>query len=241
MTENQIVLKIQKLLAHANGTDNEAEAATFMEKAHSLLTEYNLSISTVEGYDQDAVQYGRDSFMDNRCYPWHRKIWFATAKLFFCQYYSRKVKGHKMLHTVIGQEHNCITVQHMAVYLVTTIRRLAKEATDNNVDNYAFEQGCASRISARIWDRYWDSMKPSISSNPGNLPALYNSEESAIDQYLKDLGVVLTTRKGSAPKNTNNPNYRAGLEAGEHVSLDQQVSGSSAHTSTTIEQERRLS
>jgi hypothetical protein len=49
--DEKIIEKIQKLLNHADGTENEAEQIAFIEKAQLLMQQYAIDQETVKAYD----------------------------------------------------------------------------------------------------------------------------------------------------------------------------------------------
>lgn len=227
---DQIIAKIQKLMAKANGTDNEHEAAAFMEKAHAMLAEHNLSISQI-AIASDTPDISSEQFEDPRAYLWVKQLWMACGKLYFCEYYYVAIKGHKALHTLIGRPHNRLMAEQMARYLVATVFRLSREAKKDSGGDAryegAFQRGCSSRLIHRVHQKYKDATAPApaATSSTFGLPALYNSEETLIKEFLDSQKLDLRTRKTSS-KVGDREGYFAGRDAAEKVSLNDQVAAS---------------
>jgi len=235
MTHEQIVARVQKLLALAT-SPNEHEAASAAAKAHALLAEHNLSLSEVASSNSDTdTPVGTVESTTVHGTPYERRMWSQVAKLNFCSYfYTRTYKG-KILHNVVGNQANSLVACAMATYLMDTVLRLSKEARAERDESMrwrdAFRKGCADTITHRIMERIkelrsGEDATKSI-SNPGNLPALYDDQNKAVQAYLAKNHPNLTTAK-SREGRADASAYRSGSQAGSTVSLNQQVGGSSS-------------
>ena len=60
MFNDSMIEKIQKLLNHAEGTDNEAEQVAFIEKAQLLMQQYAIDQETVKAYGDGWHRYHPD-------------------------------------------------------------------------------------------------------------------------------------------------------------------------------------
>jgi len=224
MTRNEALEKIQKLLAVARGTDNEAEATAFMEKVHSMLAEFNLTLGSVEQHTADDPSLDdileTASIDKNGNRPWIRQVWFSTAQLYFCTYF---FGGHKksIHHHVVGAQHNCDIVLHMAKYFVDTVDRLATEYDPARTKEYsAFRRGAGMRLATRIHAKRKAAAAPS-SSNPGNLPALYESNSRKLQSYLDANHNLGKARQSNYTG--DHAAFTAGRAAGATIGLNTQV------------------
>lgn len=246
MSDNDsIKKKIAKLLAMANDSGaSEAEAQLAMEKAQEYLAEYNLSMEDVEGTlkQEDITD---EAFTEQVRETWQISLRTATARLYFCKYYySTGVidENYKKAteHNYVGRPHNIAVAKSMTSYLINTIKKLGEEhvapiAGDKRMLNGIrrnFELGCASKVSARVNEKYREIERQDpgdyqIEGTKHNLPALYKSELALCNDHLKNQGIHLrssTTRRNV----TNGTAYQRGRMAGEGVSLNTQLSGKSA-------------
>jgi len=163
---SKIVDRIHKLLALSkDGGATEAEARLAAEKAQELMTEYNLSMATVEARGGDSGAEGqrtKDKFERRQSYKWQRNLMCHLAKLNFC-FCSEKFKYHA--HTssfdgyeLIGRSANVVSVQITFDYLVQTIERLARTEVGDPSQYFtkyahSFKEGCADRVMERLQER----------------------------------------------------------------------------------------
>lgn len=154
----QVIARVQKLLALANNNPNEHEAASASAKAMELLAAYNLDMAVV-GKTAKGSQRS-DSKLKGGLYGWQRDLWKAVSELNFCMYWSIKglKAGSTYEHRILGREENVISARMMAEYLQQTVERLAKEHGKLEFpgqspfirDLVAFREGMASRLVERL-------------------------------------------------------------------------------------------
>ncbi len=171
-TTHDVIRKIQKLLA--KGSDSrlsggEAEAASYMEMAQSLLAKYNLDFAMV----QDAAVEGgtvapppeaREKTRVSRSaqYRWQRDIWKAIAEANFCWHSivevfdGKRGKGTSKVrvkrHMILGTTSNVAAVRLMGEYLEDTMERILPFANRERLSRSAisWKSGCADRLIERI-------------------------------------------------------------------------------------------
>lgn len=153
-----VIEKVRKLLAMANGNANENEAAIAAAKAAQLLEAYNLDMAVIGA---SATAKRKDQKRAGGLYQWQRNLWYAVAKLNFCHYtYTRGLRaGEQYEHQIIGSQANVISTEVMAEYLQSTVERLARYWVKINYPNksvfikpaIAYREGVATSISNRIW------------------------------------------------------------------------------------------
>jgi len=198
---DDIVRKIAGLMAKANGTENEHEAAIFAAKAQEMLAKHNLS-------EMDVLLL--QSYGDINA----RGRWIRRKKFL-----------------LIGKPHNAAVAASMFTYLEKTTLRLAREwmrAHDGErAEQLDFERGCGLRLAQRL--RYMTqeqrAAKAKQTYTGTTLPALYDSESKAIEEFLSGREIGKSKGRGST---INGRGGVAGLQAGSKVSLQTQVNDGSA-------------
>lgn len=234
----KIVDKIRKLLSLAQ-SPNEHEAALAAKKAQELLAQHNLSLSEVEGKEEED-DVGEGNF-ETASQPWQRRICSGVAKLYFCYYYFTFVKypaptrrcGYvrKDRHNFVGLDHNVSVAKMMAEYLLETVERLTKEGSmtvhvsERSCYMTTFRAACAGRLRSRLYDLWNASQQPTVTSTGTNLPALRSLyEQCRIDaeRFLQEQGVSVHNRS-----NRVTVSHRKGLVdgrvAGDTISLHSQI------------------
>lgn len=84
----KVVSQIQKLFAHAAGTTNMEEAATFLAKAQELMEKNNLDAALIE-QEQGKVDGRREEQkVSGGFYQYQRDLYEALAELNFCMYFT---------------------------------------------------------------------------------------------------------------------------------------------------------
>lgn len=98
--QSKIIAKIKALIAKAEGTDNEHEAATFMAKAQELLAQHQIDASALGSNPDDPVIIKRDGFKQTDSSPsWYKDLYVALGYLYGC----RAVKNPCLLQTPTGK------------------------------------------------------------------------------------------------------------------------------------------
>ncbi len=228
----KILDKIQKLLKLAE-SPNEHEATLAMEKAHALLAEHNVTMAEVAAHNNDVgvEEVGHGTHTTNAGATWVRQLWMSTAKLYFCDYFFSS-GNHKTYHTIIGTKANSATAMHMAEYLTGTVLRLSNEAGWGQPGKFKsnFRQGCALRLARRM--REMRELAEAPTSTGTNLPAVYNQTQVANEAYTAANFNIRST-KARAIKISDSGGYLAGKIAGDKISLNDQVSGTTKQKELT--------
>jgi hypothetical protein len=86
---NQIIEKINKLLALGERGGTEAEATAAMQKVHELLAKHNLSLDDVKESPVAEEDYVRDEAEASARQPWQDWVWTSVAELYFCKHFKR--------------------------------------------------------------------------------------------------------------------------------------------------------
>lgn len=131
-TQEKLIDKIRKLMAKAEGTDNQAEADAFMAKANSLLVKHNLSMSSIDVKDNaNGITEGEQIAFGEKKEEgtWETYLMAAVSSYNLCEsilHKRRKVKGGTI--TIIGSTENVEIVMYIYAVARDTIRRLSRKA-----------------------------------------------------------------------------------------------------------------
>ena len=209
---NEIIDKINKLKAKAEGTTNEHEAEIFANKVHDLMMQHNLHQMDLDIPEEtDIVQHEFDPKYTD---PWRTHIITCVGKLFLCETITRRV-GSKKVYVYIGQKTNCEVATDMAMYLINTTVMLGKEYSKVRKEYLGFERGCGTRLAQRVINKYHEA-KRHDPKNPDNLPALYQSEEDRIQDWM---GENLCLGKARRTRQKLNHHSGVGAAAAENVPI----------------------
>jgi len=236
MTEEKesILNRIQKLLKMSteNGA-SENEAMLAADKAQKLLQEHNLSIADLKDDSQTEPMDSEDVEVDRDL--WKGYIRNATAKLYFCKTYTtmkldKHYKKVKVI-TFVGRKSNRMVATEMCKYFINTVDRLAAEEfrevpgsrASINKMSHAFKQGCASKLSGRLRERYEEIAPEYIpQGNPDGLPVLYKNEQMAITKWLEQKGIKLRS-SASRMSVRDRVAYSRGSEKGNGIGINTQI------------------
>ena len=235
----KILSKIRKLMAIANDTaaGGEHERDTAMQMAYKLLAKHNLSLVDVDSVETQEKRDRLNAVLVGTV--WSKRVAMTIAELFFCKYYvGCKVNAWKCHHYFIGKESNATTAMLMSEYVITSLlkemRRLYKE--DSNAAARSFGLGAVSKLSERVREIKAAQAAEQNTDVPGTalvLASLYNTENTANDEFLKLLGVHLS--KGRSGKGTvTGDAYAAGKSFGEKINLQGQVGAGVKSTTKKI-------
>jgi Protein of unknown function (DUF2786) len=223
----KIIDKIRKLLAKANGTNNEAEAAAFAAKAHELMMANEIGMDDVEEKEEER-SVGRDYLDVKYGEPWRRILAAAVADYYLCTFVGSKAYDQKgkirPRFIFVGRQSRTAVSKEMYLYLEATCVRLAKSFTKDRDAQLAFERGCGFGLSERL-ERLTKAAKepPPVTGGAAegsNLPALYSQALVEIQPVLAAMGIEtknVTVRGGVG--------FGAGRKAAEDVALNGQIKG----------------
>lgn len=226
-TETPIMRKIRLLMAKAQGTNNEHEAASFAAKVQELLLEHGLAVSDIgtadpsaprEKVEQHDTPGSGKNFLKS---PARKALLFSVCRFYMCQfmrYGSERV-------VIIGKKSNAEVAASMMIYLLEqTIRLSNRYGREHELSMTAvtdFRKGCMLRLCDRLdklrYERELAARQPS--TNPGNLPAVFASETEQVKAYMATLKVKV----GRPLKIQEGQHAMAGRSAAERISLAPQV------------------
>lgn len=247
MTKRDKMLdKARKCLALA-ASANENEAAVAMLRVHSICAAYHIRLDEVKAptiADLDQPMDEDDSWVIETA-AWKQAICNGCAKLYFCGYLVKH--GHLAgrgktvfdQHIFIGLPHNIAVAQMMAVYLIETIERLAKDATAKyslgegapspalcKTFADSFRAAAAARMYSRMMARIEDAIKGRALPEEGdrNLPVLwddYAMAQADVNEWNKRKGRSLELAPGFEAR--HKAGTTSGRKAADDISLDTQV------------------
>ncbi len=226
-SESPLAAKIRKLMAKANDASvTEAEAALFAAKVQELLVANGLSVGDIGSDDAEMGDIEDQTHRDRWNSPARKYLLRAVCRYYMCEVL---VMGRTKTVKIIGRPHNVVVAMDMADYLIKTTVRLSnnygKQHIGSNVID--FRRGCMARLAERLVEelrrsRASEQPKYQAGGNPGNLPALFQSEERQVHQYLKDkLNVRWTIGRGIK----QGSDAAHGRAAADGISLHRQVGG----------------
>tara|TARA_R100001443_G_scaffold68178_1_gene76911 strand:+ start:12006 stop:12770 length:765 start_codon:yes stop_codon:yes gene_type:complete len=244
--KESIKSKIQKLLALSRDEGaSEAEAAFAFKKAHELLATYNLDLSDIKQVNADEILH--EKLIEAMRDEWIKTLYTATSKLYFCKYFygTKRVvdnmykESNKVVHHIIGRDHNIEITKSMVTYFVDTIKRMGEshiaplpgDGRQLNKIRRNYELGIAHRLRERIIELWAASVRhdPSdkVENQNKNLPALYKTELQLCEDRLKKDGIRLSSRR-SGSSITAGAAYNNGKRDGNNVNLSGQITGGRA-------------
>ena len=219
--QEKIIDKIKKLLALSTSS-NEHEAALAMKNANRLLMEHNLSMSDVTEVDLGNI-VENEVLSPQMITPWKLTLLNTVMRLNNCQIIlnSHGVygKGGKRSVVAIGKEHNIMVSVAMYEYLLTTLKRMAKQAGLSN--SRMFEDGFTHAVCEKINDIITERNKKQNEFDT-QCTALVVVESAAVQKFIKEKHSNLET-KNMRTSITDRQNYAKGHMAGQSVSLNDQI------------------
>jgi hypothetical protein len=227
-SESPLARKIRALMAKANDKGvTEAEAASYAAKVQELLVKNGLSMSDVKEPDVergDVEMQEQDEKKRKWTSPSRRALLRSVCRFYMCE--AINVIGTKYWK-IIGRPHNVEVAVSMTDYLIRTTIRVSNEWGRANIGSNVidFRKGCMGRLAERL-----DEMRRQKTlvekpvwkgSNPGNLPALFLSEQKLVENYMKERMNI--KYKPQRPIRAGAAGFEAGRVAGSGMSLHGQV------------------
>ena len=235
MTHEKLIDRVKKLLALATSS-NEAEAQAAANKAHALLAEHKLTLADLPDDEHTADPIDQLNTSSSGNGPWIRAIWHGAARLNFCGYFFNK-NGRRTDHHIVGTQGDALSSQAMSEYLTNTVKRLAREAKKEHGGDGPFENSfrtaCGLRISRRLHERRAELEQgrdtQNTIANAGNLPAVYASNDKAIEEFQEKNNPSMKSSK-IRPRMNDAMGAALGRAAGDKIGIDRQLSSSSSAT-----------
>jgi hypothetical protein len=163
---------IRALIAKAKGTDNEAEAAIFMAKAHELLEKHQLDLGATLNADDPVEAFeGLDQAASS--HKWNRELYRALGTLYGCKSIRRSYWGtskktgfaeERFQQRLVGRASAIMTTQIMYPWVCEQVR---KEATEISKRTGMSAQGQAKRVGAALVSRIWTMVREARAGEQG--------------------------------------------------------------------------
>lgn len=156
MTRESIKSKIAALLAKAEGTDNEFEAATFMAKVNELLEKHQIDMHEIRSHsarEEDPMGRERGETNIYASMLWARNLAGAVARYYGCQFVYWKKRNH-FTYDIVGRESARTTFELMLPFIITQIKLQAKRIDSgsfNKVSRSVLERQVGQATEVRVW------------------------------------------------------------------------------------------
>lgn len=143
---NDILAKVKKLLALGT-SPSEAEAASALEKARTLLARYGLSLADVEAHAPEIVE--GVLLEKKRLRPWESHLIHVVSLCTFTQalHIHRGAVGQILL---IGRNINIQAAQDLFTYLHLIVLKLGRAHSGQVAHLESFKRGVVQRIGERL-------------------------------------------------------------------------------------------
>lgn len=224
MIDSKLVQKIQQLMAHAEGTNNEHEAAAFAAKAQELMLRHNLTEGDLtQGETPQAV---RDELTLADTSGWVDQLFSGVATAHGCtivigrRWRQGTVGKNDRVITVFGRPTNVEIVKYLGTYLFREIRRLRGQAGGSNAYKNSYAMGAALAVVKRLREGLAEFQSTADSKA---LVVVMNAEALA----LRDATYPKLASGRSSSLSGNG--WRAGAAAGQNIALNKGIAGSTNH------------
>lgn len=121
---NKLIQKISQLLAHAESTNNEAEAETFMAKVHDMLCKHNVSLHEL-GDQDDPIVHDDDIFV-NRSLSYAVNLVPALGRYYGCRVVTDR-GPKKNRFWIFGRQSATTTLHLMTPFVLSQVRQQARK------------------------------------------------------------------------------------------------------------------
>jgi len=151
-----ILAKVKKLMALGT-SPSEAEAASALEKARTLLARYGLSMADVEESEPDIVE--NTLLEKKRLRSWESHlIYVITAATFTQALHVQRAGVGRVL--IIGREVNAVAAAELFAYLHLVVLKLGRAHSGEVAHLESFKTGVVQRIGERLLDDREDAWTP---------------------------------------------------------------------------------
>jgi hypothetical protein len=212
--------KISKLLAKAHGTDNSAEASSFMAKVEELLTAHQLSIGDV--VKNDPLERTVLFIAPINPRPWHQEIPQIVAEYYGCKLIAVHQRQATLM-VAVGRESTRVTAELMIGFIVEQLREAAKEY--RKATNYSMRKSMQD-----VCDNFVHRLQELIAARNTVAEAHGNTARALVlldeaDAAMKELFPEMTTKAGKQLE--INPLAR---ELADKVKIERQVENGNGST-----------
>jgi len=220
-SKETIVEKVRKLLALADGNQNENERKVAMQFAMDLLAKHNLDM--VQVTDEKLEIKIEEIAADFKLDPWIRTVLQAACELYYTEFFISSswdwlLDKQIRFPVFVGTAENIAVTVDMAAWLINSIRKESNLAFKDNFNRRSFRLGAASRVLRRTREMKAAEEVAASSSGGSSLMVLRNQLELANEQYLESLNLQKFASRRSY---LNKTAYDVGVEYGDQLRLNQ--------------------
>lgn len=226
----ELLAKVRKLMALGE-SPSEAEAASALEKARTLLARYGLSLSDVDTKESEVTE--SVLLEKKRLRKWEAHLVFVVCESTFTQAL-HVTQGDASRVLLIGREVNAVSAAELFAYLHRVVLKLGRTHGKDVNHLESFKLGVVSRIGERLRvsdsktdDANADRMtvgragKNQVASDREVAVIMTQTSKRENSAYIADrYGKTKTKRTG---RRVDAESYYAGRAAGDGVSLNRQI------------------
>jgi hypothetical protein len=233
-----IIGKVQRLLALSQGNTNENECKSARAAADRLISEYRLTLADLETKGAPAEPFVRKIVSrGGRRLQWQEQILHSLCAHYGGAFYfmSRREGGcggrgggegakGVQSYTVLARESDYAIIEYMFSYLVGEVDRLARWHTGGNgiAASNAFRVGCARGIGLQFEDLRAAMRAQAESAGQSTAMVLLSNRATEAKEEL-DRQVKLTKGATIGGSVRNIDAYLSGLSEGKKVQLKQRL------------------
>ncbi len=222
--DSAVLEKIKKLLALADGNQNENEREVAMQFAMEMLAKHNLTISELHGDELDIQVVEVEA--EFHLHPWVRRVLDTACTLYYTDYYYSQrynwtTGASRNFPVFVGTADNIAVTMEVATWLINSIRLESNRSYKDPALRRSFRLGAATRLRERA-ECLVASESATAAGSRNSLMVIRNQLQRANEDYLSTLDLEQTTMRRSTVVHSA---YEAGKEFGNQVVLTRPQSG----------------
>jgi hypothetical protein len=238
MTKEKILDKLQKIKKHQESAEeigNEAEAQAFAEMLQKLLFTHRLEMSDLDFEKMEAeepiethpIRYPEDLKHKRSRVVWRERLTSIVARAHFCRIL---VRSGSSQCTLVGRKSDVEIAEYMIITLMSTCRKLSKQAESKYRRETGLGSGSGFRDSwlaafiARLEQRFTELRRDHETSSSVALVRV-NKSEAAVNDFMKKFGKATQIGRLEA---TNSEGWHRGRAAADAINLRANAMGASA-------------
>ncbi len=210
MTDNDVITKIQKVLALATNNPSIEEGQTAMLLAQKMMLENNISVSEVEEKIKPKEVVDQSVEESTRSLWWHQHLAVIIANNFKCgTYISRKRNLGMTSIKFVGLKNDHETAKQVYLYAVQVISYNCKKYVLQNSDRIS-NKGIKNQYILGFLDGLKDKFAEQVKNNSWGLVIV---KDPIVDSALKNLHLKSGGRRNittNGSEQDRNSGYRDG-------------------------------
>ncbi len=217
---DSVIEKVKKLLALAEGNQNENERNVAMQFAMDLLAKHNLTVAEIS---ETSINFDVVEVEGNfRLEPWMRRTLSAACTLYYTDFYTSPRYDYwrgtqKDVPVFVGTSENIEVTIQMATWLLDSIRLESNREFKDSRLRRSFRLGAATRLFRRAVELVSKEQTEETSTTGSSLVVIRNKLECANKDYLDTLDLSPCRSRTIF---VNQEAYAAGDAYGGQISLD---------------------